>query len=66
MAQDRTRSSDAAAADHDSERLRKLANDFLDLWQENLLAWASDPALSPALPPPSGTQPGLKAPPDDA
>jgi hypothetical protein len=46
------------------DALQVLANDFLDLWQENLLAWASDPKLSPALPPPLTTPP-LKAPPDD-
>lgn len=37
----------AKAASEDGTALSGLAHDFLDLWQENLLAWASDPVLSP-------------------
>lgn len=57
----------AAPAKKDAADLNILANDFLDLWQANLLAWASDPVLSPMLPPASAApQKPVKAAPHDS
>jgi hypothetical protein len=49
----------AAAAGDDAIGLRGLANEFLDLWQANLLAWGTDPALFPSLPSMPGQMPRM-------
>jgi hypothetical protein len=48
--EDTRKDNHAAAAKDDAAALLGLANEFLDLWQANLLAWGTDPALFPSLP----------------